>query len=257
MQHIEVRRYGHGPRKIVGVHGWFGDEGSFARLEESLDPKHVECAWPALRGIGASRHIPGEYSIAEIASDALEVGWSSGWERFSLVGHSMGGKAALLAAANAPGSVERVLALAPVPQRAEVFPPEVWSAFNAAAEDPASRSEVIQASLGERAPNYWVERLVSASADRADSAVVRSYLRSWIGDDHTETVRGCVVPALGVVGERDPSITKHSVTAEYSDLLVDWRVASVPEAGHYVLDEAPLQVGLLAQQFLLGAESRR
>ncbi|GAA1615846.1 alpha/beta fold hydrolase [Leucobacter chromiireducens] len=251
MQDIYVRRYGHGPRKIVGIHGWFGDERSYDRLEEALDPGRVECAWPALRGIGPSRGVVGDYSIAEMASDALDVGWNLGWSSFSLVGHSMGGKAALLAAATAPATVERVLALAPVPLGAEVFPPEVWRTFDRAANDSASRRAVISASLGEQGPEHWVERLAAEAGERAKAEVMRSYLRSWVGDDHREVVAGCGVPTLAVVGTRDPSITEQSVTAEFGDLLTDWRVASIAGAGHYVLDEAPLQVGAIAQEFFL------
>lgn len=251
MQNLNVRRYGHGPKKIIGIHGWFGHEHSFDRLEEALDPAQVECAWLALRGIGASRELAGEYSIAEMASDALEAAWALGWDSFSIVGHSMGSKAALLAAAIAPAA-ERVLALAPVPVRSEAFPPEAWRTFDDAADDRASRRSVISASLGERAPAYWVERLAEEAGERADPEVIRAYLHSWAGDDHTEAVRGCGVPTLAVVGERDPSITDQSVSAEYSDLLTNWRVASIPGAGHYVLDEAPLQVGALAHDFLLG-----
>lgn len=256
MQSIHVRRYGHGPRKIVGIHGWFGDEHSFDRLEEALDPTEVECVWPALRGIGPSRDVAGEYSVAEIASDALDAGWNLGWDSFSVIGHSMGGKAALLAAATAPATVERVLALAPVPLGSEVFPPEVWRTFMSAADEPASRRAVISASLGERGPSHWVDRLAVLAGERAEPEVIRAYLHSWVGDDCEDVVAGCGVPTLAVVGEHDPSITKRAVAREFSELLTDWRVAAISGAGHYVLDEAPLQVGALAQEFLIRAEAQ-
>src|SRR5579863_3578299 len=65
--------YGRGPVHAVVIHGWFYD----------------------CRGYGASREMGGPFDMDTVAADALSLASHLQWERFSLVGHSMGGKAAL------------------------------------------------------------------------------------------------------------------------------------------------------------------
>ena len=54
------------------------------------------------RGYGGMRDAPGDYTIDEIATDALALADKLGFASFSLIGHSMGGMA-----------IERIAALAP------------------------------------------------------------------------------------------------------------------------------------------------
>jgi len=63
------------------------------------------------RGYGDSRTADGACTVEEIAADAIVLADSLGWENFSVVGHSMGGKVAQRLVADAP---ERVTALAGV-----------------------------------------------------------------------------------------------------------------------------------------------
>lgn len=87
---IEFEQYGNGSHKLIGLHGWFGDENTFKALENSLNPEHFQCVWLAHRGYGKSREIQGSYTMEEMADDALDVARSLGWEKFSVIGHSMG-----------------------------------------------------------------------------------------------------------------------------------------------------------------------
>ena len=249
---VGIRRYGTGPKKVVGLHGWFGGDQTFDRLNESLDPEEYSCAWIVHRGMGASRGVEGTYSIAEMAEDAVATGKGLGWSHFSVVGHSMGGKAALVAAATAPDHVDRVVALAPVPAAPTQFPPQMRRRFEKVPERLASREAVIRSSLGGVAPEYWVRALADSSTATTPPAVSRAYFNSWADDDIRDLVRGCTVPVLGVVGANDPSLTASDLGAEYRELLEVWEVVEVSEAGHYVLDEAPLRVGALCEAHLRG-----
>src|SRR3546814_16881901 len=70
----------------------------------------VELVAPDLPGHGRSAHLPpgADYSFAGALHSVLDVADALGWERFALLGHSMGAGIASLLAAGAPGRVERL-----------------------------------------------------------------------------------------------------------------------------------------------------
>src|SRR3546814_14161801 len=69
----------------------------------------VDLAAPDLPGHGRSAHLPpgADYSFAGALHSVLDVADALGWERFALLGHSMGAGIASLLAAGAPRRVAR------------------------------------------------------------------------------------------------------------------------------------------------------
>jgi pimeloyl-ACP methyl ester carboxylesterase len=95
---------GSGPTKVVVIHGWFWDHRAFTPIFDCLDAAAYTFAFPDIRGYGNSRDVSGEYTIGEIAADAITLAEELGWREFHVVGHSMGGKAAQKVAMDAPGT---------------------------------------------------------------------------------------------------------------------------------------------------------
>lgn len=93
---------GDGPHHVMAVHGWFSDRAAYAAMLPHVDRRGFTYVLPDLRGYGEARDIPGAYTTGEVGKDLLALADHLGWERFSLVGHSMGGAV-----------VQRVLAAAP------------------------------------------------------------------------------------------------------------------------------------------------
>ena len=93
---VEVHRWGPGGRPVVLLHAAATGPKAYARLAEHLAGAGWQCLAPALHGTGNSR-VPGASTAIEahaaIATWLAEVSGAR-----SLVGHSMGGLAALLAA---------------------------------------------------------------------------------------------------------------------------------------------------------------
>jgi pimeloyl-ACP methyl ester carboxylesterase len=72
-----------------------------------------------------------------------------GWDRFSVVGHSMGGSATQRVLADAPDRVERLIGISPVPAGGVPFDEQGWALFSGAAANPANRAAIIDLILAE------------------------------------------------------------------------------------------------------------
>ena len=83
---------GSGPNKVICLNGWFGHARGWGPLMHSLDTQHFNYAFMDYRGYGARKGSGGPYTIAQIGHDVLALADHLGWQRFSLVGHSMGGR---------------------------------------------------------------------------------------------------------------------------------------------------------------------
>src|SRR5258708_3355614 len=121
---------GNGPIKVLVLHGWFWDHRVFTPIFDSLDTVSYTYAFPDIRGYGHSRDVSGNFSIGEVAADAIALADRLGWRKFHVVGHSMGGKAAQKVAMDAPARVKSVAAVPPVPASALPFDDAVFSFFS-------------------------------------------------------------------------------------------------------------------------------
>jgi pimeloyl-ACP methyl ester carboxylesterase len=72
------------------------------------------------RGWGAARDLPGPYGINQLADHVIDVVRELGIGRYVLVGHSMGGKVAQLAASRNPEGLAGVVLVVPAPPRPTV-----------------------------------------------------------------------------------------------------------------------------------------
>src|SRR5438045_2157548 len=105
---LSVTEHGEGPPLVV-LHGLFGSARNWAAIAQRLAARHRVLALD-LRNHGASPWADG-MSYAEMADDAQAVLRARGFERAAWLGHSMGGKAAMVAALTAPHTVERLVAV--------------------------------------------------------------------------------------------------------------------------------------------------
>lgn len=107
---LEVAEAGAGGRPLLAVHGFTGAKEDLTEAADELASAGWWVVAPDLRGHGGSENLPGEdsYSPEAMVSDLLGLAASLGWERFAVLGHSMGGALAQLLAIDHP---ERVSAL--------------------------------------------------------------------------------------------------------------------------------------------------
>jgi pimeloyl-ACP methyl ester carboxylesterase len=109
-----------GAPRVLALHGWLDNAASFVPLAEHL--RGIELVAADLPGHGASAHLPpgADYSFAAAVNSVLDIADALGWERFSLLGHSMGAGISSLVAAACPQRVERLVAIEALGALAEV-----------------------------------------------------------------------------------------------------------------------------------------
>ena len=108
---------GSGDHHVLAIHGWFGSARGWGSMPGFLDGSAYTYVFMNLRGYGDRQEVPGEFSMEEAAADALTVADDLGWDRFSVIGHSMGAKIGHRVLLEAPDRVRRLVALNPVPGR--------------------------------------------------------------------------------------------------------------------------------------------
>lgn len=98
-----------GPIRVIALHGWMDNAHSFVPLAEQLDG--IELVALDLPGHGLSPARPEglRYHFDDYVFDLLRAADALGWAQFHLLGHSLGGAIASVAAAACP---ERVSSLA-------------------------------------------------------------------------------------------------------------------------------------------------
>jgi len=100
-----------GATRVLALHGWLDNAASFVPLAAQLPD--LELVAIDLPGHGHSAHLPPgtQYNTTGAICHVLDVADALGWDRFVLLGHSMGAGIASLTAAAAPERVERLIAI--------------------------------------------------------------------------------------------------------------------------------------------------
>lgn len=108
---LAVTEEGEGGRPLLLVHGFTGAKEDFAPLFGRLAAAGWHAAAPDLRGHGESGKPAGEasYGLGLFVEDVLATADALGWDRFVLLGHSMGGAVAQRLALDHPQRVEALV----------------------------------------------------------------------------------------------------------------------------------------------------
>lgn len=147
LPHLEVAAKVWGPSDglpVIGLHGWLDNAATFDELAPRLTG--VNLVSLDLAGHGLSDHIAaGGYSLWQQAATVLQVAEQLGWDRFALLGHSMG---AIISGVLAGSLPERIIGaglidgLLPFTSEADHAPVQMARFLNASLKTPAKRKPV-------------------------------------------------------------------------------------------------------------------
>lgn len=233
---------GHGPL-VVLVPGMGDLRSTYRHLAPALLAAGYRVASTDLRGHGDSDPTFAEYGDQPTADDILALVAQLGGPAI-IVGNSMGAGAAVLAAAEAPGSVRGVVLVGPFVRDPDVGLPSrlllrvamarpwgsrAWRAYlpklyaGRVPEDLDAHLEAISASL--RRPGY--ARAFWATTRQTTHAPVAARLAD------------VAVPALVVMGELDPDWPDPAAEAEWVSQAIRADLVMVADAGHYPQSQQP------------------
>ena len=241
---------GKGPHHVVALHGWFGDHATFAPMRDALSHDEFTYVCMDYRGYGKSKAMTGDYSLKEIARDALELADSLKWDKFSVIGHSMGGTAAQRVLADAPERVIKLIGIAAVPATGVSFDAETWKFFESAVQSLDSLRGILDFSTGGRLSKSWIDRMACHSEQTSTREAFGGYLPAWAKTDFSAEIKGKPHPVKVIVGEHDPSLTADVMKSTYLAFYPNAELEVMPNAGHYVIDETPVALATSIEAFL-------
>jgi pimeloyl-ACP methyl ester carboxylesterase len=247
---VAYEEYGAGPHAVVALHGWFGSAAAWRPWHAHLDGEAFRYVFPDYRGYGSRLGEAGEHTLAEAAADVLVLADKLGLERFSLVGHSMGGSVMQRVLADAPHRVRSMVGVSPVPAAGVPFDEQAWSLFSGAADEPANRRAIVDMTTGGRLSGVWLDAVVDHSMRNSSRAAVAGYLHAWAKTDFHTEIEGSDVAVKVIVGEHDPALGADVMEATFRQWYPRCELEVLSNAGHYAMDETPVALATSVERFL-------
>ncbi|MEV5962011.1 alpha/beta fold hydrolase [Kribbella sp. NPDC051952] len=236
---LPVTSYGATGTPVVVMHGLFGSGRNWMTAARRLSGQHRVFAFD-LRNHGTSPHTD-TMSYPEMADDVRETIESLGVGPVALVGHSMGGKTAMLTALQYPAVVERLVVVDAAPV---AYPPafvEYAQAMRTADLSSIARRADVDAQLVAAVPNpgtraFLLQNLI-LDADgarwRPNLPVIEAALPAISGWPSGLEGRQYDGPTLFVYGGKSDYVQQDH-RATIATYFPHVQYAEVAEAGHWV-----------------------
>jgi pimeloyl-ACP methyl ester carboxylesterase len=240
---------GRGGRPLLAVHGFTGAKEDFADQAGRLAARGWHVVMPDLRGHGSSPAPATGYDLATVAADLALLVDRLGWERFGLLGHSMGGMVAQRLALDLPDRQAALVLVGTTDGPVPINPALVELACAVAASGGMPGLLEAQRALGETllTSSASAERLRARYPDW-DEYRDRSFLacspdmyvevaRDLLGTpSRLDALARLAVPTLVVVGDEDeimlPGSNRLAATIPGAELLVLSPAGHHPQAEH-------------------------
>ncbi len=253
--------------KVIAVHGWLDNAASWIPLLGLL-PQPLEVLALDLPGQGRSAHLgPGaEYSAHVAINAVLDVADALGWERFALLGHSMGAGISSMLAAACPQRVRRLVcieALGGLGEDAAHAPARMRTAIAAARAVPRRGPRVFPSLAVPVRARMQVNGLSEASARLLVERGVRAVDGGWVwstdprlvlpslyratNDQVDAIVAAIECPALVILAEPAQPYFPEPLRSQRTARLRRGRTVVLPGHHHLHMDQAPAVAAVIGR----------
>src|SRR5260370_3627128 len=185
---------GHGDTALVFLHGWCGDREYWKHEVRSFaaDYRVVTLDQAGHGESGKDRKV---WSADGLAGDVEAVAKSLGLKRVILVGHSMGGPVALLAAKRMPGTVVAVVGVDTLHNAQSKLPEEVRTKFLADFDkDFKGAMRVVVAGMAHEKADTELKEWLVTRAEAQDPKMALALMRDLFGLDTVMAFKEAKVP---------------------------------------------------------------
>ncbi len=235
---LNFRRYGSGPTLVL-QHGFVGGGGYFAPLSARL-ARLFDVICPDLPGFAGSAGQPAEMTAPGLSRSLLALLDALDVERFSLLGHSMGGAVALQTALEHPERIDKLVlygtgSTGRLPKRFETVDETLKRIRSDGIRATAERITATWFVEGARAPLYNFCVAAAGSPDESAAMQALENLQSW---DVTNRLDELDMPVLVVCGDRDRSYGLEETLAMMRRIAGS-QLCVIPNCAHAAHLEAP------------------
>ena len=255
--------------KVLALHGWLDNAASFVPLARHLGD--LDLVAVDLPGHGRSTHlaIGSDYSFYGSANVVLDIADALGWERFALLGHSMGAGIGSLVAAACPHRVTRFVAiealgaLAEAPERTTIRMREAVAAARALPKkslrvfptlEPAIRARMQANALSEPVARLLVERgtreVEGGYNWSSDPRLTLPSFTRLTEAQVADLVAGIECPVRLIHADPAQPYLPDPVRRAHAAALRDGELIVIP-GGHHLHMEQPAEVAAAIGDFLL------
>ena len=224
MNAVAGKKIGHGPKKVMVLHGWFGPS-VYDGFFDSFDLNAYEFAIVHNPGYGVANGSAPASDMTALAKSILQLADQLGWKTFQVIGHSYGGAAALRMASLSPDRITALVGIAPVMPSGfdataakncgadENTGPAFMAAYakgKKAADGPRMIAAALDPVLAqdEKAMDTLIDNLYSGINEDA----YKQYFLVWTGCSFVDDVKGLGTKSLFLLGKSDPFAAVNYVT---------------------------------------------
>ena len=233
---------------LLFQHGWL----STLRKWDGVIP-HLEyryrCIAVDARGCGQSERTKDGHTMRQYADDVLGLARALGIDRFTMIGHSMGGVIATYAALQAPDTVERLVYVASTPS-ADLIDASLLAALVSAGEAIAGGDRALASDF---LSSIWVRpdpATLSAAVDEAmanSPEFTRESIKSCAEAHNNDLLTEIRAPSLAVTGAADPFLPAAIATRER---LPNATLHVFNGVCHMPPDEVPAELAAVIDDFV-------
>ena len=232
----EVR--GQGDTALVFLHGWCGDREYWKHQVRpfAADYRVVTLDQAGHGESGKDRKV---WSAAGLAGDVEAVAKSLDLKRVILVGHSMGGPVALLAAKRMPGTVVAVVGVDTLQNAESQLPEEVRTKFLADFDkDFKGTMRVVVTGMAHEKTDAELKEWLLTRAEAQDSKMALALMRDLFGLDTVTALKEAKVPVRCINSAGGYQFFTPTAV-ETNKKYADFGAVIIEGVGHYPMLEKP------------------
>lgn len=241
---------GTGNEKVILLHGWWSDRSCYDGLRPYMDLDHFSYLLMDYRGYGDAMDQPAEHTIEEIARDAIAGADEIEWQKFHVMGHSMGGMAAQMINVLAPDRVNSVVAITPVPACGSPLDDAGKDLFHNAAKQDGNRTGILNFLTSEQYSDSWYNYILRRSRETTTEEAFHNYMIAWTETNFADKMPGLETPCLAIIGKQDQAITEDAMNATLMQWYKNCCVEVIGSSGHFPMHETPVHLVTISENFM-------